>query len=192
MWTTLRAYFPVTLVKTADLDPQRRYLFASHPHGVISVGVSTNFLANGSLFTDLYPGIDLRVHTLRVLFYVPLYREYLLAVGLCDASREALRYNLQRGPGAAALVVIGGAQEALDAHPGTNDLTLAKRKGFVRVRDAPQPGRIPARLGRSPGRPTRRWRRAPPRARTRTRLRWRREPPSCQCLRLARRTSTGK
>ena len=33
------------------------------------------------------------------------------------------------------LLVVGGAQEALDAHPGTNDLTLANRKGFVKVRD---------------------------------------------------------
>lgn len=31
------------------------------------------------------------------------------------------------------MVVPGGAREALDAHPGTNDLTLRCRRGFVRV-----------------------------------------------------------
>ena len=139
IWRTLRAYFPVSLVKTVDLAPDRRYLFVSHPHGVISVGVSTNFLANGNLFAQLFPGIDLRVLTLNVLFRVPFYREYLLAVGLCDASRESVRYNLNRGPGSSVLLVVGGAQEALDAHPGTNDLTLANRKGFVKVRSKKRP-----------------------------------------------------
>ena len=30
------------------------------------------------------------------------------------------------------LLVVGGAQEALDTHPGTLDLTLKRRKGFVK------------------------------------------------------------
>ena len=133
VWDILRQYFPVMLVKTADLDHAGRYLFVYHPHGIISVGVSTNFLSNVKQFKQLFPGIDLRVVTLKALFKVPFYREYLLAVGLCDASRESISYNLNRGPGAAVMIVVGGAQEALDAHPGTNDLTLANRKGFVRV-----------------------------------------------------------
>lgn len=31
----LRDYFPVELIKTADLTPDRNYLFASFPHGII-------------------------------------------------------------------------------------------------------------------------------------------------------------
>jgi 1-acyl-sn-glycerol-3-phosphate acyltransferase len=31
------------------------------------------------------------------------------------------------------VIVVGGANEAMDAHPGTAILTLAKRKGFVRL-----------------------------------------------------------
>lgn len=30
------------------------------------------------------------------------------------------------------LIVVGGAAESLDAHPGTNALTLLRRKGFVK------------------------------------------------------------
>ena len=35
--------------------------------------------------------------------------------------------------GKACVLVVGGAEEALDAHPGHNILTLNKRKGFIRL-----------------------------------------------------------
>lgn len=41
--------------------------------------------------------------------------------------------NTARAPGSSIVIVVGGAQEALDTHQGTSDLTLNKRKGFVRV-----------------------------------------------------------
>lgn len=37
------------------------------------------------------------------------------------------------GPGNGVMIVVGGAAESLNAHPGTNDLTLKKRMGFVKV-----------------------------------------------------------
>lgn len=37
------------------------------------------------------------------------------------------------GSGNAAVIVVGGAIEALDAHPGSYDLVLNKRKGFVKM-----------------------------------------------------------
>lgn len=38
-----------------------------------------------------------------------------------------------RGNGKGALVVVGGAQEAMQTKPGSHDLVLSKRKGFFRV-----------------------------------------------------------
>ncbi|MEQ2195596.1 2-acylglycerol O-acyltransferase 1 [Xenoophorus captivus] len=32
-WEYLRDYFPLTLVKTVDLDPTKNYIFGFHPHG---------------------------------------------------------------------------------------------------------------------------------------------------------------
>jgi hypothetical protein len=39
----------------------------------------------------------------------------------------------KQGTGNAAIIVVGGAEEALIARPGDYSLTLKKRKGFVRV-----------------------------------------------------------
>lgn len=73
--------------------------------------------------------------TLRVNFLLPFYRELPLLYGICCVSADSLNWILsKKGKGNAAIVVVGGAQEALDAHPGGDyHLTLANRKGFVRI-----------------------------------------------------------
>jgi hypothetical protein len=63
---------------------------------------------------------------------VPLYRELLLAQGICSVSKRACGRILRAGPGAAIAIVVGAA-ESLAAHPGTADLTLRKRLGFIKV-----------------------------------------------------------
>jgi hypothetical protein len=64
---------------------------------------------------------------------VPLYRELLLAQGICSVSKRACGRILRAGPGSAIAIVVGGAAESLAAHPGTADLTLRKRLGFIKV-----------------------------------------------------------
>ncbi|XP_075941115.1 2-acylglycerol O-acyltransferase 2-B isoform X4 [Anarhichas minor] len=34
IWEFFRDYFPLTLIKTVDLDPKKNYIFGFHPHGV--------------------------------------------------------------------------------------------------------------------------------------------------------------
>jgi len=80
-----------------------------------------------------FPGINLRLMTLGMNFKTPFYREYLLSLGVADVSKESCDYILQKGPGNSILIVVGGAAEALDSRPGSYELTLANRKGFVRV-----------------------------------------------------------
>ncbi|KAM4714421.1 2-acylglycerol O-acyltransferase 1 isoform 2-T2 [Anableps anableps] len=36
VWRYFRDYFPLTLVKTVDLDPTQNYIFGFHPHGLVS------------------------------------------------------------------------------------------------------------------------------------------------------------
>lgn len=56
------------------------------------------------------------------------------AAGACDVSRESIEWILTRqGKGNAAIVVVGGAEEALEAYPGRYNLTLKDRKGFVKL-----------------------------------------------------------
>ena len=135
VWRWVADYFPVSLVKTTDLDPRRNYLFGYHPHGIISVGAITNFATDATGFSELFPGVALRVATLSFNFKIPFFRELLLACGVVDASAASIAHccDARRGPGASCMVVIGGARESLNAQPGTQRLVLAERKGFVKV-----------------------------------------------------------
>src|SRR5262249_27142292 len=133
IWRYFAAYFPVKLVKTCDLDPAHNYLFCYHPHGIISVGAVAGIATEANCFSQQFPGIDMRLGTLDMNFFIPGFRDYLMAGGFVSVSKPSCIFNLTRAPGAAMLIVIGGAQESLDAHPGTNRLTLAKRRGFIRV-----------------------------------------------------------
>ena len=64
----------------------------------------------------------------------PFFRDLLSALGICDVSKESLEHILcKQGRGNVAVVVVGGAAESLDAHPGFYKLTLKKRKGFVKM-----------------------------------------------------------
>eukprot|EP01099_Mayorella_cantabrigiensis_P005135 TRINITY_DN4011_c0_g1_i1.p1 TRINITY_DN4011_c0_g1~~TRINITY_DN4011_c0_g1_i1.p1 ORF type:complete len:330 (+),score=74.96 TRINITY_DN4011_c0_g1_i1:81-1070(+) len=132
-WHYYRDYFPVSLQRTTQLDPSKNYVFAYHPHGIIGVGAWCNFLTEATKFSELFPGIDLRLLTLSGNFKIPIFREYLLWMGLCDVSRNSCDYILQRGPGKSIMIVVGGAAEALDAQPNQYELTIARRKGFVKV-----------------------------------------------------------
>ena len=33
-WKTMRDYFPISLVKTVELQPSKNYIFGYHPHGL--------------------------------------------------------------------------------------------------------------------------------------------------------------
>eukprot|EP00037_Helgoeca_nana_P012805 m.116928 g.116928 ORF g.116928 m.116928 type:complete len:443 (+) comp21662_c1_seq2:15-1343(+) len=156
-WNHLCDYFPITLVKTTELSPDRSYIFGYHPHGIISHGAFGAFATEGAAvvdltdpttpdapvaetdggvqrrgFSSLFPGVDVRLLTLPINFYVPVCRELLLWLGICSAERETFQKILcDRQPRSIALVV-GGADEAVLAAPGTMQLYLERRKGFIR------------------------------------------------------------
>lgn len=133
IWKLCAEYYPLQLVRTAELPPEKNYLFCLHPHGVFSLTHAINFATNGTGFFDLFPGIKCLLVTLRQQFKIPFHREYLLSLGAIEVSRDALLNTLSRGPGWSIAIVPGGAQEALDALNGTMRLTILKRKGFVRI-----------------------------------------------------------
>jgi 2-acylglycerol O-acyltransferase 2 len=133
LWSPLASYFPAKLHKTADLDPQHRYLFVAAPHGIVTQWVWVAFDTDALGFSRLFPKIDPIPLTLELNFKLPLMREFLLLHGIGDASMAACLSLLGRGPGSAILLAAGGAEEATVARPGTMDLILAKRKGFVKV-----------------------------------------------------------
>jgi len=67
-------------------------------------------------------------------FKIPFHREWIMFNGLIDASKESLTHCLtKKGKGSSVALVIGGANEAMDAIPGKHKLTLKNRKGFVKI-----------------------------------------------------------
>eukprot|EP00128_Syssomonas_multiformis_P015769 Colp12_sorted_trinity150504_noHs@3607 len=131
LWKHFCNYFPSKLIREVELDPREKYLFAYHPHGIIGMGCLSNFATDGNGIGKLFPGLRLFVCTLFTNFKIPFYREYIMSLGLADVGKRSLRNIFNHN--ASALIVIGGANEALDAHPGTYDLTLKKRKGFIKI-----------------------------------------------------------
>ncbi|XP_055331416.1 2-acylglycerol O-acyltransferase 2-A-like [Paramacrobiotus metropolitanus] len=128
----LRDFFPVTLIKTAELSPENNYIFGYHPHGVMSMGGFVNFSTEATGFSEKFPGIRPYLLTLKLLHQFPMYREWLTLFGICDVSRQSIDYIL-KGKGNAVIIVIGGAKESMDANPGEATIVLKNRKGFVKM-----------------------------------------------------------
>ncbi|CAB3396998.1 unnamed protein product [Caenorhabditis bovis] len=133
VWRYFADYFPLRLVKTAELSPERNYIIGSHPHGMFSVGAYTSFCTNATGFEEKFPGITPTILTLNGQFYFPLRREFGMLVGGTESSKESLQYSLTTpGKGKACAIVVGGALEALEARPNNFTLVLKKRKGFCK------------------------------------------------------------
>ncbi|KAI9480399.1 MAG: diacylglycerol acyltransferase, partial [Benjaminiella poitrasii] len=132
-WSYFAGYFPIKLVKEADLDPSKNYIFGYHPHGIISMGAFANFATEATGFSRLFPGIKPSLLTLTTNFNVPMYRDIILALGLASVSRRSCEQILASGPGRSIVIVIGGASESLNARPGMADLILKKRLGFIKL-----------------------------------------------------------
>ncbi len=81
IWTQWVQYFPLALVKTADLDSNRNYIFGYHPHGVRFLGALGNFGTDATHFSTLFPNIRPHLMLLRMQFFNPFTRDLLLGLG---------------------------------------------------------------------------------------------------------------
>ncbi|KAK3936070.1 diacylglycerol acyltransferase-domain-containing protein [Diplogelasinospora grovesii] len=139
VWNFFGDYFPAKLHKTHDLPPTRKYIFGYHPHGIISHGAFAAFATEALGFSEKFPGITNSLLTLDSNFRIPIYREYILSMGLRSVSKESITNILTRGGpnnegmGRAVTIVVGGARESLEAQPGTLHLILGERKGFIKI-----------------------------------------------------------
>ncbi|XP_061236883.1 2-acylglycerol O-acyltransferase 2-like [Bos javanicus] len=134
LWKYMKDYFPITLVKTTELDPSRNYLAAFHPHGLLSVGAFTNMCTDSTGFSSLFPGIRPHLTTINIYFRIPLFRDYIMQGGLVSSDKESIAYILSRkGGGNLVAITVGGIREALKTRPGANKLVLRNRKGFIRL-----------------------------------------------------------
>lgn len=131
-------FFPVTLVKTTDLDPNRNYLMCNFPHGIYALGAVGSFQCESIGAKTLFPGLQPHVVSLYQMFRIPFFREVALAMGFISSSEESLDYVLSTKPkppftGRLIALIVGGAAESLECSPGKNRVIVNRRKGFVRV-----------------------------------------------------------
>ncbi|KIM90195.1 hypothetical protein PILCRDRAFT_174692 [Piloderma croceum F 1598] len=132
-WRYFADYYPSSFLKECDLPADRPYVFGYHPHGIIGMGAMCTFATEATGFSKEFPGIKPHLLTLSSNFQIPIYREILLALGICSVSKKSCSNILKAGPGSAITIVVGGAAESLSARPGTADLTLRRRLGFIKL-----------------------------------------------------------
>lgn len=135
-WKYFRNYFPARLNRApwVYLKPDKNYLFCCFPHGVISIS-SAALLGNiYGEFNDYFPEHKMKVCTLKQNFYMPFFRDLLLGLGACSASKESIEYllNCPKGGNSVALIV-GGVAESYYAQPRNYKFVLKNRKGFVKI-----------------------------------------------------------
>ena len=111
---------------------QGRHSYVCHRRWILSPYFFINYqltvanpIATG--FSKAFPGIKPHLLTLASNFKMPLYRDIILAMGICSVSKQSCSNILKRGRGMAITIVVGGATESLSAHPGRTDLTLKRR-----------------------------------------------------------------
>ncbi|XP_036894291.1 2-acylglycerol O-acyltransferase 2 [Sturnira hondurensis] len=134
VWGYMKDYFPVSLVKTAELDPSRNYLAGIHPHGILAPGSFLNLCTESTGFSKLFPGIRPHLMILNLWFRFPFFRDFIMLSRLVPSNKENAVHILSRkGSGNLLGIIVGGAREALNARPGAYKLLLKNRKGFVRI-----------------------------------------------------------
>ena len=95
IWKWFAEYFPIRLIKTAELPADRNYIFGLHPHGILCHSHFVNFGTEGTNFSELFPGITPHLIALNFQFQLPIQREQFMLTGSCSASKESLEFILR-------------------------------------------------------------------------------------------------
>lgn len=133
-WKYFNDYFPIKLIKTAELNGDKNYIFAYYPHGVLPAGLCGCFGNDNSSCKELFPELKMYCTTLDINFNVPFFREYSMGIGGISSSKESIKYVLDdKKKGSVAVIAVGGAAESFYATPGPYRIVLKNRKGFVKI-----------------------------------------------------------
>uniref|UniRef100_K3W7H9 Acyltransferase n=1 Tax=Globisporangium ultimum (strain ATCC 200006 / CBS 805.95 / DAOM BR144) TaxID=431595 RepID=K3W7H9_GLOUD len=123
---------PATIEYEEPVDPNRQYLYCSHPHGLVSVH-HVNMMTGASTpsFHELSPMPTRRHLAASVVFRVPIYREYLIWLGCVDATRKIAEKMLANQK--SLVILVGGIAEQMLSQQGDHTIYVQKRKGHIRL-----------------------------------------------------------
>eukprot|EP01063_Lacrimia_lanifica_P020909 TRINITY_DN2817_c0_g1_i2.p1 TRINITY_DN2817_c0_g1~~TRINITY_DN2817_c0_g1_i2.p1 ORF type:complete len:487 (+),score=168.11 TRINITY_DN2817_c0_g1_i2:76-1536(+) len=145
IYDAVAGYFPMRAVRYQTegaavsegrgdaFDRKGGYLFGVHPHGVQTVSVYA-YLTDAAHISSLFSRpLQFCAETLAANFWVPFIREYAVALGFGNASRESIARGLTHAENAAVVLVVGGAKESLFSAPHSSKVALQGRFGFLKV-----------------------------------------------------------
>ncbi|ETV84621.1 hypothetical protein H257_03774 [Aphanomyces astaci] len=129
-WKFMCSYTKLEIVREAELDPTKQYVFAYHPHGILILSRISTYAGN---FEALFPGIVARALGATPMFYIPMAREICLWLAAVDASRKNAERILKDKM--SVIVYPGGSKEIFLTDPKSKQTTLVlnKRLGFIRL-----------------------------------------------------------
>jgi len=135
MWRYQADYYPAKLHKTENLSPEFNYILGFHPHGISASGAFLHFATEATGFGKLFPFITPYLCINKIQFQFPFSREYVLSTSCISVSRASIEHVTggSQGYGNLAVIITGGAREAMDAHPGQYKIFLKSRKGFIKI-----------------------------------------------------------
>lgn len=103
----------------------------------MGIGTFTSLCTNATGFEKIFPNLSRLAVTLPCMFYFPFRREMVIQSGAISSNVGSIEYVLQKAVQekrpTVVSIVLGGAEEALDAHSNNYDLKLTTRKGFVKL-----------------------------------------------------------
>ncbi len=97
LWRYSARYFPVRVVKTTELDPNKSYLLGCHPHGILSFGIALAFSTDALKIEEIFPGLRFSLFTLPINFQMPGLREVALGLGMRSSSKASMEFALRYG-----------------------------------------------------------------------------------------------
>jgi len=132
-WMSRRMNMKLVRTPECQLVPDQTYIVGLHPHGVLPFGGVISLNTEVAGFSSLFPEWKGKLRSLAAsfCFFVPIYRDMMLAGGMCDAAHYSALKILQKG--SSVMLVPGGATEALYSKPGEYKLVLSNRLGFCKL-----------------------------------------------------------
>ncbi|CAF1239085.1 unnamed protein product, partial [Didymodactylos carnosus] len=139
LWWLIHKYMQVEAVRTHQLNKNKQYIFALHPHGILILSRPSLL---GGVWETLFPGVETRLLAASPLFWIPGCREICLWTGCINATKTIaekllktdVEINEYNSNGKLSLVIYpGGSKEIFNSDSKSNETILIARQGFVKL-----------------------------------------------------------
>jgi len=129
--TNVARNFKVRFLNEKSIDPNKQYLYALHPHGMITISKLLHFSDINSPLYKYWKNSRHAAHS--VLFMIPLIRELGLLFHSVPVGKSYLQHYINNGN--SITLYPGGAKEIQysEENLGEDYLYLKNRKGFVKL-----------------------------------------------------------